>query len=281
MKKIKRILSVLAHPDDESFGMGGTLALYSSQGVEVYLICATRGEVGEVEPEFLEGYSSKGELRESELRCAAEKLGIKEVMFLYYRDSGMQGSLENQHPEALAAQKIDEVAAKITTIIRRIKPQIVLTFDPVGGYHHPDHIATHDATILAFNAASSKDFSDGEEIFQPEKLYFHIFPKGFIRFMVNLLKLFRVDVNHFGRNKDIDLEMLAGDKDYPRHAIINYKNFAKIKDSASDCHASQLDFGTQSPNIITWFRKLTGGKDSFMQAFPEVTGSLKKKDLFL
>ena len=99
--------------------------------------------------------------------------------------------------------------------------------------------------------------------------------------MVKLLKFFRVDVNHFGKNKDIDLEMLAGDQDYPNHVVINYKDFAKIKDAASDCHASQLDFGSQSPNLVAWFRKITGSKDSFMQAYPVVAGSLKKKDLFL
>ncbi len=281
MVETKKLLSVLAHPDDESFGMGGTLAYYSSIGVEVYLICATRGEVGEVEPEFFEGYSSIAELREEELRCAAKALGIKEVIFLDYRDSGMQGSADNDHPQALAFQSVNDVAAKIASIIRKIKPQVVVTFDPVGGYHHPDHIAIHDATMLAFDAASSIEFSDGEELFQPEKLYFHIFPKGFIRFMVKLLKIFAVDVNHFGRNKDIDLEMLAGDKDYPRNAVINFKKYAKMKDEASNCHASQLNFGNQAPFLVNLFRKMTSGRDSFMQAFPEVPKSLKKTDLFL
>ena len=92
MNDKKKILAVLAHPDDETFGMGGTLAYYAQQGVEVYLVCATRGEVGEVEPEMMQGFSSKGELREHELRCAAKTLGIREVYFLDYRDSGMAGS---------------------------------------------------------------------------------------------------------------------------------------------------------------------------------------------
>ena len=71
MGEKKVLLSVLAHPDDESFGMGGTLAHYANQGVDVYLICATRGEVGEVAPEYLKSYPSIAELREAELRCAA------------------------------------------------------------------------------------------------------------------------------------------------------------------------------------------------------------------
>lgn len=276
----KKILSVLAHPDDESFGMGGTLAYYAAQGVDVYLVCATRGEVGEVEPEFLENYGSIGELREAELRCAAEKLGIKEVFFLDYRDSGMQGSSDNSHPQALASQNIEDVAAKVVTIIRKIKPQVVLTFDPVGGYHHPDHIAIHDATVLAFDAANTKRFPDGETGFQPDKLYYHIFPRGFIRIVVKILKLFGIDVTRFGKNKDIDLEMLAGDEDYPKNIVINYKEYKNEKEDASACHASQLDFGSQSPILMTWFRKITSGKDNFMQAYPVVSKNYKSNDLF-
>ena len=86
------LLSVLAHPDDESFGMGGTLALYAQKGWDVYLVCATRGEVGTVDPHHLEGFSSIAELREGELRCAAQHLGLKDVFFLDYHDSGMPGS---------------------------------------------------------------------------------------------------------------------------------------------------------------------------------------------
>jgi N-acetyl-1-D-myo-inositol-2-amino-2-deoxy-alpha-D-glucopyranoside deacetylase len=89
----RTLLAVLAHPDDESFGMGGTLALYASRGVDVYLVCATRGEVGEADEKHLKDFSSIGEMREAELRCAAGILGLKGVFFLGYRDSGMPGSV--------------------------------------------------------------------------------------------------------------------------------------------------------------------------------------------
>src|SRR5512135_954393 len=107
------LLAVLAHPDDESFGMGGTLALYAARGVEVHLVCATRGEVGDVAPDLLQGFNSIADLRESELRCAAGILGLAGVHFLDYRDSGMPGSPDNQHPKALAFQPLDEVAANV------------------------------------------------------------------------------------------------------------------------------------------------------------------------
>ena len=154
------ILSVLAHPDDETFGMGGTLAYYAKKGVDVYLICATRGEVGGMDPELLKGHASIGEVREEELRCAAEVLGLKDVYFLDYRDSGMPGSVDNTHPQALAAAPIEEVAKKVALFIRKLKPQVVLTFDPIGGYRHPDHIAIQLATVEAFKLASDPGFVD-------------------------------------------------------------------------------------------------------------------------
>ena len=114
----KTILAVLAHPDDESFGMGGTLALYARKGFDVYYVCATRGEVGTVDPEHMQGFKSIGELREGELRCAAEHLGLKQVFFLDYRDSGMPGMEDNKHPDAQINHSLDEVAAKVVKYIR-------------------------------------------------------------------------------------------------------------------------------------------------------------------
>ena len=107
----KTLLAVLAHPDDESFGVGGTLALYAARGVKVYLVCATRGEAGTVDSEHMAGFGSIAELRESELRCAARHLGLTEVFFLDYRDSGMPGSPDNLHPNAHVNRPVEEVAA--------------------------------------------------------------------------------------------------------------------------------------------------------------------------
>src|SRR5512137_38336 len=119
------LLAVLAHPDDESFGMGGTLALYAAHGVDVYLVCATRGEVGTADEAHLEGYSSVADLRESELRCAAGVLDLRGVYFLGYRDSGMPGTEENMHPQAQIQHPVEEVAGKVVKYIRELKPDIV------------------------------------------------------------------------------------------------------------------------------------------------------------
>src|SRR4030042_1311696 len=98
MDKSRTLLMTGAHPDDESFGPGSTLAQYAAAGVKVYYVCGTRGEVGEVTPEAMKGYSSIGNLRSDELKCAATVLGLTDVIFLGYRDSGMAGSADNKHP---------------------------------------------------------------------------------------------------------------------------------------------------------------------------------------
>jgi len=274
------LLSVLAHPDDETFGMGGTLALYARRGVSVHLICATRGEVGDVAPHYLEGYQSIGELREDELRCAANKLGLAEVHFLDYRDSGMPGSPDNEHPQALAAAPIDQVVARVTAYIRKVRPQVVLTFDPIGGYRHPDHIAIHNATVKAFYAAGDAgQFPDQGTPFQPDKLYYHTFPRGIFTWMVRLLPLVGKDPRRFGNNEDIDLLELTGE-DFPVHARIDYREVVKEKAEATACHASQGGMGSTGNWLVGLAFRLAAGKDSFTRAYPEPHGGPKEKDLF-
>ena len=274
------LLAVLAHPDDESFGMGGTLALYAARGVDVHLVCATRGEVGEVAPELLKGFQSVAELRESELRCAAGMLGLKAVHFLDYRDSGMPGSPDNQHPQALAAQPLDEVAANVVCYIRTLKPQVVLTFDPIGGYHHPDHIAIQRATQCAFEQAGNPAFAPQNlPVYLPERLYFHTMPHGFMKLAVKLLPLFGRDPHKFGTNRDIDIAAIA-EVDFPIHARIDISSVMKKKEQAGACHASQGG-GRMGGNLVGFFMRLFSGTEDFMRAWPPV-GQREKvvKDLF-
>ena len=273
------LLAVLAHPDDESFGMGGTLALYARRGAAVHLACATRGEVGEVEAHFLEHFASIGDLRENELRCAAGMLGLAGVHFLGYRDSGMPGSPENVHPNALAAAPLDEVAAKVAHLIRKLRPQVVVTFDPVGGYRHPDHIAIHQATVKAFYAAGDATVYPGEEpAYQPQKLYFHTFPRGWLKWALRLMPLVGKDPRHFGQNGDIDLVVLAQD-DFPVHARIDFSPVKELKEKASACHASQGGMTEQS-GLLRYVLRLTAARESFMRAYPEATPGLREGDLF-
>jgi len=274
----KRLLAVLAHPDDESFGPGGTLALYAKLGAEVTLICATRGEVGSL-PKDMEGQVDDiAALREHELRCAAEILGLNDVIFLGYRDSGMPGSADNHHPNALCASPVEEVAEKVEELIRSIKPQVIITFDPIGGYHHPDHIAIQRATLLAFNNASSENSKfTHTPPHQTQKLYYHTFPRRLMKFVVRLLPLLGQDPTSFGRNNDIDLVAITKEE-FPVHARINYRPVARKKEAASACHHSQQDPGTQP--IWRVIERIVGGRENFMRAIPPAPDGLRERDLF-
>jgi len=273
------ILSVLAHPDDESFGMGGTLALYAEKGCDVYLICATRGEVGTVDPEHMQGFSSIAELREGELRCAAKHLGLKEVFFLDYRDSGMPGSPDNKHPDSQVSHSVDEVASKVVRYIRELKPDVVLTFDPIGGYRHPDHIHIHNATVLAFENSANPGFHpEAGAAFQPGKLYFHTFPRTILKLAVNIMPLIGKNPRKFGRNGDIDMKSIA-EVDFPTHVKIDIRSVQGIKASASACHSSQGGSGMRR-GLMGVITKFLGEYEDYMQAYPPVTARWKlKKDL--
>ena len=274
------ILAVLAHPDDESFGMGGTLALYASRGVEVHLVCATRGEVGDATPELLKGFDSIGKLRESELRCAAGILGLAGVHFLDYRDSGMPGSVDNHHPQALAAQPLDEVAANVVCYIRTLKPQVVLTFDPIGGYRHPDHIAIQRATVRAFEQAGNSEFAaESLPAYVSERLYFHKMPNRLLKFAVKILPLVGRDPHKFGSNGDIDLVPIA-EVNFPTNARIDIRSVLKKKEQAGACHASQGG-GRMGGGVVSLLMHLFSGTESFMRASPPVAkGEKVEEDLF-
>jgi N-acetyl-1-D-myo-inositol-2-amino-2-deoxy-alpha-D-glucopyranoside deacetylase len=272
------LLAVTAHPDDETFGMGGMLALYASRGVKVHLICATRGEVGEAREEFMQGHKTVADLRVSELNCAVKVLGLSGLHLLSYRDSGMPNTADNTHPRALAAQPIKKVADEIIDLIRLLKPQVVVTFDPIGGYHHPDHIAIHRATVEAFHAAG--DAHRGKlPPWQPAKLYFNTMPNGYIRLAVKILPLFGQDPRKFGSNHDIDLTAIAASH-FPTHAVVNTRRFARIQDEASACHASQGG-REMTHGLRAWLSHLFSGHDTFMRDYPKSQpGEPIERDLF-
>ncbi len=135
MAETLKLMAVLAHPDDESLGVGGILAKYAAEGIETSLVTATRGERGWFGDEHeYPGLEALGQIREAELRAAAEVLGIRSVDFLEYID----GELDQAHPA--------EVVAKIVGHLRLVKPDVVVTFGPDGSYGHPDHIAISQFT---------------------------------------------------------------------------------------------------------------------------------------
>lgn len=158
-----KLMLVLAHPDDETLGNGGTIARYADEGIESHLVTATGGEEGWFgDPDDNPGPDELARIREEELRGAAGVLGLAGVDLLGYRDGQLAGA------------PAPEVIGKIVSHIRRVRPQVVITFDQVGLYGHPDHIAITQFTTAAVVSAASASYSDpeGREPHQVSKLYY-------------------------------------------------------------------------------------------------------------
>ena len=282
MDKQRKLVYFGAHPDDESFGMGATLAQYAAQGVQVYYVCSTGGELGTVDPKYLEGYNSIAELRVDELTRASKILGLTDFCYLGYRDSGMKGAPDNKHPDAMAAAPVDEIAGRVVKYIRRIQPHVVITHDEGGGYGHPDHLATHYGVVKAFHAAGDPEqYPDAGLPYQPAKLYFLLHPRRMMKVLIKLMPLFGQDPHHFGRNKDVDLTEITTIS-YPINAIVKLdKKYVQVRNQAVACHASQSDGRTRPLlfRVIDLFSKLQGPQEYFMRAYPPPKRR-KEKDLF-
>lgn len=172
------LLAIFPHPDDETFTAGGVMAAAVERGMPVTLLCATRGEAGESAIPGVENPEQLGIVREDELREAMRHLAVTDVRFLGYRDSGMEGSPEAEDERAFVRATLPDAAAKIASIIREIRPRVILTYGPDGIYGHPDHLHLHRATELAVIEAANPDFGGSSaEPWKTPRLYFGTAPR--------------------------------------------------------------------------------------------------------
>ena len=281
----RRLLIVLAHPDDESFGIGSTIARYAGEGVSVHYACATRGECGEVTPEALAGYENAGALRTAELTCAAYALNLAAVHLLGYRDSGMTGSADNDHPDAFVQAPVPKVARQLVGLIRTIRPQVIITFNSYGGYGHPDHIQAHHATLAAFGAAADPlQFPEvrGTETaaWETQKLYFNVFGTGMLRVMLGVLRLRGQDPRRFGQNNDVDL-IEAFERAGRVTATLDNRAYGAQKEQASACHRSQLNGAAPLQRLPRRLRYALTARETFGRVVPPfLTGTTPETDLF-
>jgi mycothiol S-conjugate amidase len=165
-----------AHPDDESSKGAGTMARYAAEGVRVVLICATRGEEGEILNPRMDrpGIQERmAEIRVAELETACDLLGVERIYHLGYRDSGMPGSEANGRPESFARADPDEVTRRLVEIIRAERPEVFISYDESRGYEHPDHVRVHELGRRAFAEAGDADkWADAGAPWTPSKLYY-------------------------------------------------------------------------------------------------------------
>lgn len=233
------LLAIYAHPDDEGL-ITGMMAHYRAEGVRVVLVCATRGEEGEIAPGVEATAENLGQVREQELRLAMSHAHVEEIHFLGYRDSGMVDTAPNQRADNLHNAPLGEVTRQLVQIIRETRPQVIVTFDPTGGYGHPDHIKIHQASSEAFEQAGDpkafpEQLTNGLQPYQPLKLYWNAFPREFFE---KLLKYFTeqgIDTSQFGA---FDPEK----RGTPRGRVtttVDVSPYVQVKERAWAAHASQ------------------------------------------
>jgi LmbE family N-acetylglucosaminyl deacetylase len=260
-----KLLAVLAHPDDESLGVGGTLAKYSAEGLETYLVCATRGERGWNGPEDQNpGLTALGQIREQELKNAAHHLGIKEVIFLDYID----GDVDQVKPQ--------KAIADISAAIRLIRPQVVVTFDLNGIYGHPDHIALTQFVSAALVCAASESYQ------YPKGLPPHTVSKFYHAVdSTELVELFRELAGGISMGIDGVERTHIGWQDWSITTRIDAREYFDKTWEAILCHQSQLSgYGplVDAPRetlLRFW------GEGTFIRVFSLVNGGRKmERDLF-
>lgn len=260
-----KLVAIFAHPDDESLGAGSTLAKYAAEGVEVHLICATRGERGWMGDEKDDpGHTELGRLREKELICAAKTLGIKKVYFLDYVD----GDLDRANPQ--------EAIEKIAVLIRDIRPQVALTFGPDGVYGHPDHIAISQFSNTACIRAGDHSFKGGGA--QPphivSKLYYMVVSR---EMAFNYARVFGdITMNIDG----VDRTVIPWE-DWAYTTVIDGSDHWRTALNAVNCHQSQvaaygeLNELSEERSVEIW------GKLTYYRSHSLVNGGRKlETDLF-
>jgi len=276
----KTLLAVLAHPDDESYGIGGTLARYSAEGVEIHIAIATDGSAGSIDPKWDGDRTKLTKARTLELEAAAKILGAQ-VHMLGYRDSGYVGDPANEHPEAFMNIDPENVIPKVVDLIHKIRPHVLVTHDKTGGYYHPDHIHCCQIATSAFYAAGETENIPGihSDPFQPYKLYYAAFSNRWIKYISLIMRLRGLDPTRMGRNQDIDFTKMGVPNDLITTKI-NYRKYWEVKQLASAEHGSQGGGTGFSRLVPVWVQKLLFGFESYILAYPQPSTKGYEKSLF-
>jgi len=270
----KRLLAVFAHPDDETFGSGSTLARYASEGVDITVVCATRGEAGEIAPGSDATPETLGDVREAELRSALKILGVQSLILLGYRDSGMAGSEDNKSPLAFINAPISEVVRRLVGLIREYRPHVVITMDLKGGYGHPDHIRVAEVTTQAFREAVDPSVLSESVAgpWIPGKLYYHVFPRSM------MVRWFRYIKETDPSNDMAQLDpSTVGTPDEEITSVLDVSPYVELRISAAQSHRSQRSPFDMLPRELVLDAL---GKDFWVRVEPPWNGSAMETDLF-
>jgi N-acetyl-1-D-myo-inositol-2-amino-2-deoxy-alpha-D-glucopyranoside deacetylase len=232
-----RMLLVHAHPDDETINNGSTMAMYAALGADVTLVTCTRGEEGEVLVQDLSHLAahatdSLGEHRVIELADAMKALGITDHRFLgegqkKYRDSGMMGTEPNNRPDVFWQADLELASDDLVKVIEEVRPHVLITYDEIGGYGHPDHIQAHRVAMRAAEKSS----------WNIEKIYWNVMPKSVIQEGIDAMKALGSDF--MGAEKAEDLPFAKDDSFV--HAMVDGNEYVEKKMDAMRAHATQIE----------------------------------------
>ena len=250
------VLACFAHPDDEGFAAGGLLAMLAAGGARVALVCATNGDVGEISDPELATPDNLWQVRQQELRNAMAVTGVSDLRFLNYRDSGMDGTADNRHPNAYCNAAADAVIGHLAGVIAAVNPHIVLTHDPSGGYGHPDH-----KTMCAHATAAVQRASDPDGA--TPLLYYVCFPRQvFRRWWQEMVD--RGITPPFA----VDAVDALGTPDEDVTTTVDVSSWVEIKLRSLRCHRTQLHdtgpFSQLPPDVINTLM----GVEFYQLAYP-------------
>lgn len=274
------LLAFHAHPDDECTSTGGILAKYAAEGRQVVVVTATDGSEGEVH-----NYENPDELkpnlaamREEEIAKAMAILGVPNQHFLGYRDSGMMGDDANGHPEAFWTVDFMESTARLVRHVRKYRPEVMVVYDPFGGYGHPDHIQVHRVGLAAYQGALDENrfpLEDGEEPWMPEKLYWTAWPRS--RMQVFAKARFE---GGFIDEEAYEQMMKAGMPDEEISAIVDIAPWLNLKFDALRAHRTQIPDDWFMFQVPEEQRAAAFGQETFQRVFSRVEVPFREDDLF-
>ena len=277
---VSGLLAFHAHPDDEVLSTGGVLSKYAEAGEQVVVVTATDGAEGEVHnygnPEEIA--ARLVEVRAAELAEALSILGVEHHSFLGYRDSGMMGTEANSHPDCFWQADFMEAVARLVRLIRRYRPEVMTVYDSFGGYGHPDHINVHRVGTAAFFGASDLGrfpLEDGEELWEPIKLYWSVWPRSRI---VNYAKF------QFARGdmteEEFERAHHAGTPDEDVTCTVDVGERVSVKMAALKAHRSQVPADWSWMSVPEDLLPEIVGRETFLRIFSRVECPYREDDLF-
>lgn len=249
----RSILFVHAHPDDETINNGATMAKYAAAGHRVTLVTCTRGEEGEILVPELEHLLADredglGEYRMLELAAAMKELGVTDHRFLgepgRYRDSGMMGTAANDKPGTFWHADVERAAGELAAVIREVRPEVLVAYNEIGGYGHPDHIQAHRVAMRAVDLAADASFAPPSgstadcEPYAVAKVYWNTMPKSPLRAGLDAL---RAAGGHGGfATTDSATDLPSAADDATVTALVRADEFGAAKAAAMRAHATQI-----------------------------------------